>query len=161
MVLLPLHFTLLSILPTQVCWHCHTLATATQPFLPHITKSIPTFIQDSNICVCPDYKSADPLRHCSLKAFNYLKMHLHIVCFLCKCLRLNNKIANTQKPLSGLPSIQHATVARFNGFLKCGCHFIKGLDVKNLTERQDTVLSTHLSCCATHWIHSVKRSRDV
>lgn len=133
-------------------------ATAIQPTLTIHTLPIlfqNTFRIQTRVCVCPDYKYADPLRHC-LKAFHYLKMHLSTVCSISKCLRLNNEIANTQKPLGGIWSIRRSFQKVFCSTVVCAAAtFSKGLDVKNVTERQGTVLLTQLRCCATHWIYSV------
>lgn len=80
---------------------------------------------------------------------HYQKTHLSTVFFISKCLRLNNKIVNTIKSTWWHP------VAHFNSLLECCWPSVKALDVMNVTERQDTVLSTQLSCSATHWLLSI------
>lgn len=97
LVLLPpllSYFSPFCIPPAQVCWCCYPYAVAIQ-HIQHIRLHIsPTLHQNAfriSTFLCPDNNFADPLRHCSLKAFHSQKTHLFTVLFISKCLRLNYK----------------------------------------------------------------------
>lgn len=101
----------------------------------------------------------------SIKIYSLTLSHISsAVGFVCKCLQLNNKNAHTHR--SFWWSQQHRGYGSlFKHSLKCyylrqpkNCgagHSVEELDIMHVSKRQDTGLSTQLSCSGTHWLHSV------
>lgn len=80
--------------------------------------------------------------------------------FVCKCLQLNNKNANTQKAFGEVNSVEASMIACLN-IRSSATTFdsqrtaeagrsVKELDVMHVSKRQDTALSTQLGCSGTH-----------
>ncbi len=102
----------------------------------------------------------------SIKIYSLTLSHISsAVGFVCKCLQLNNKNANTQKVFGEVNSAEASMIACLNIRSSAttfdsqrtaeACRSVKELDVMHVSKRQDTVLSTQLRCSGTHWLHSV------